>query len=157
MITKMRIYAVVFSAVLFGLTLLPILQIGADKPVDGFPMSHYPMFSNPRPEFETPIYVVGFDHAGARHKIPYPYWTPGGFNQASMQLKAARAEGQESLDAVCEHIAAGIARKPTRALAGVGEVVIERGHYNMVKYFQEGDKTPHKKKALASCRVRRRP
>ena len=153
--TKMRIYAIAVTVLLVGATLLPVLQIGEEAPVDSFPLSYYPMFSQPRAELETPIYVLGFDSEGQLHKISYPFWTSGGFNQASMQLKAARHEGQAALDEMCGTIASNVGKTSRGPLADVDVIVIERGHYSLVKYFRDGDRTPERKATLATCKVQR--
>lgn len=152
-----RLYATVVSVVLCGAVFSPVVQGFREKPFDDFPLSWYPMFARPRAKIETPVYVVGVDADGTRHKVGHRYWTAGGFNQGATQLLTARREGDDALDPLCTRIAARVGKERRGELATPTEIHILTGKFSRETYFRDGDHTPMSERVLTRCPVPGRP
>jgi hypothetical protein len=151
MLTRLR--ATVWTVVVCGTVLSPIVQGFRDRPFDDFPLSWFPMFARPRPDVETPVYAVAVGGQGKRTAVGVQYWTSGGFNQGATQMLLAARQGRDALDPLCERIAAKVARRPLPDVPAPTEILILRGWYSRDKYFGEGDTRPDHESVLAKCPV----
>jgi hypothetical protein len=122
-------------------------------PVDGFPLSTYPMFAAPR-ESTAKIYtVLAITEAGDVEVL-----TPkliGGDRWASLAKRTLdeAAQSKAKRRALCETVAERVAADPARADLHVAlEFVSEV--YDTHAYFS-GDTEPRSRKLLASCPVPR--
>jgi hypothetical protein len=95
-----------FSVVMLGATLAPVVENWKEQPQDSFPLSYYPMFSANRAEKYQVHYIVGLDQQGNRHLISYKFAGHGGFNQVRRQInkivRDSRAEDQADGDKKAE-------------------------------------------------------
>ncbi len=148
-----RAYAVVVSLAFCAAVLWPLPEAFGARRWDSFPLSWYPMFSDPRGGRERVLHVVGLDAGGEQHLVSAVHWTRGGFNQGSMQLSRAEKAGREALAEVCGEIARGVARD--RKLAAVDRVVVLESRFDPARYFGEGDHRPLSQKMLVRCPVTR--
>jgi hypothetical protein len=147
-----RLGATVWSVVVCGAVLSPIVQGFRDTPRDDFPLSWFPMFAAARPAIEKPVYAVAI--GGGEHAfVPSHYWTAGGFNQGAFQLLDAASVGPTKLRPLCERIARAVAKRPPRGVSSPGEVEIRRGAYSLETFFGAGDSTPISETVLVSCPV----
>lgn len=153
-----RWYATLVCLLVCATVSSPVLYHYTDDLVkDSFPLSWYPMFRNPRKDIETVYHVVAIDEKGARHKVPYPYWASGGFNQGRNQLKRIVKKGKARSLETCEAIAKRIERKGLEAdgkeVEGVVEVVILVSRWDRDAYFSDGKREPERAGLAAQCRV----
>jgi len=151
----MRTWALIVNVVASLVVLAPATEAFGDRKWDTFPLSWYPMFSDPRNGTETPRYVIGLTPEGERHLVDYRYWTSGGFNQGSMQLKKLERERKGGLKKLCPKIASRVARRNEPRLAEVDQIRIVRGTYSPIAYFRDGDTKPMKERVMARCPVPR--
>ena len=147
-----RIGATIWTVLVCGAVLSPIVQGFLDEPHDDFPLSWFPMFAAARPDIEKPVYAVAI--GGGEHAfVPAHYWTAGGFNQGAWQMLDAAAAGPTKLRPLCERIARAVAKRPLRGVSGAGEVQIRRGTYSLETFFGAGERTPISETVLVSCAV----
>lgn len=140
------------SALTLVAVLRPILQNWREGPKDSFPLSYYPMFTAKRSGSFRVTYLIGVDPAGGRHQIPYTYAGTGGLNQVRRQINRAVREGRS--EALCELVAASVARQEEATLAYVVRVHLVIGKYRLADYFA-GETRPVSEHILASSEVRR--
>lgn len=150
----MRVYGGIVSLIVCAVVFSPVRQNWSDPPVDDFPLSWFPMFSAPRPALEAPEYVIGVDAAGKRYKVGQTWWTSGGFNQGSSQLRAIRKRGSKALGPFCERVAKKIAERKS-SLDPVVEVQVMHGRYSRERWFRDGDPTPESERMVWRCPVTR--
>lgn len=147
-----RLRAGVFSILVLGAALFPVIQNFRDEPQDSFPLSWYPMFSKPRAAERWEYYLVGLDAEGNRSPIHYRYAGRGGMNQVRRQIRRQmRGGGAEEL---CREVAGRVAESGRTSLRDVVTVQAVRGKYRLDDYFQ-GNKTPVEERIYASCPVPR--
>jgi hypothetical protein len=150
---SLRAWAIAVNLVATLVVLAPGVSALRREKWDSFPLTTYPMFSQPRPETETVRYVFGVNAGGERVLVPSHYWTAGGFNQGSMQLGAIERRGKPALKDLCTQIAKRVEGRHEARLAGVVEVVVARGRYAPNQVFRDGDPTPVREVVLARCPV----
>jgi hypothetical protein len=117
------------SAVVLGAVLYPLKQYlrPANRRVDGFPLSHYPMFSARRQSTATVPYAVGVLAGGGRQYLPYRLLGAGGLNQVRRQLK--RVLNEDRAEEFARTIAARASAEPR--LRDVVRVEIVRGELDL--------------------------
>ena len=147
-----RLGATVWTAIVCGAVLSPIVQGFREKPRDDFPLSWFPMFAAARPDLEKPVYAVALGR-GERAFVPSYYWSAGGFNQGASQLIRAASAGPKKLRPLCERIADAVAKRPPRGIAAPSRVDIRRGTYSLETFFGAGDTKPLSEVVLVSCAV----
>jgi hypothetical protein len=145
-------FAGVFSVLMIGATLSPVVENWREDPKDNFPLSYYPMFSAKRSENYQVNYIVGLDTQGNRHLISHKFAGSGGFNQTRRQINKVVREKQA--DELCRSIAAKVARQEKSPYAEIVTVQIVTGTYRFADYFA-GNKTPLSERVRASCPVPR--
>jgi hypothetical protein len=125
----------VFSAVMIGAVLWPVVQNWRERPKDSFPLSYYPMFSLKRSESTTVRYLVGLDADGGRHLLPHTYAGTGGLNQVRRQINKVVRGGKA--DTLCRLVAAKVAQTDEERFAGVVTVQVVFGRYRLNDYFAD--------------------
>lgn len=148
---KFKARAALFSIMLLGIVLSPILENWRAQPQDSFPLSYYPMFSKKREATYTLRYLVGYDSAQSRYHIPYRYIGNGGFNQVRRQINKQCKRGKSKK----------LARKVARRLSKCQEapfnqldrVEVVKGTYHFATYFEKGDKRPLEEKVLCTQKI----
>jgi hypothetical protein len=138
------------SLLTVGAVLWPVARNWRGKPRDGFPLSHYPMFSAKRAEVVRVNHLVGLDERGERRLLPYRYAGAGGMNQVRRQINKRVREG--SADGLCRVVAARVALEET--LADVTTVQVVTGRYRLADYFS-GRREPVSERVRASRPVER--
>ena len=128
-------FAGVFSALVVGAVLLPVVQNWRERPKDGFPLSYYPMFSLKRSDSTTVRYLVGLDAHGERHLLPHTYAGTGGLNQVRRQINKVVRGGKAGT--LCRLVAARVAQRDEERFAGVVTVQVVVGRYRLTDYFAE--------------------
>ncbi|MDQ3664995.1 MAG: hypothetical protein M3410_00115 [Acidobacteriota bacterium] len=150
---RTKIFVITFSVLMILAVLSPIVENFRARPTDGFPLSHYPMFSARRDETATVYHLAGFDETGNRQLIRYSYAGTGGLNQVRRQIR--RRVQRDEAQKLCEQVAARIVRRDRKQLAQVTSVQVMEGTYNLNDYFN-GKQTPVEEKVHAVCRVERK-
>jgi hypothetical protein len=150
-----RLYGSIVSLVVCLTVFSPVRQNFAEPPKDDFPLSWFPMFARPRPEYEKVDHVVGFDAEGKRYKVGHTWWTAGGFNQGSTQLRGIRKRGSAALEPFCARVAEKIASRSSD-LDAVTEIKIMYGTYSRERWFRYGERKPLREKVVHSCPVVRK-
>lgn len=147
-----KVLAVLFSLLLLGATLWPVVENWRPEPRDDFPLSYYPMFSKPRGETAQVTYVLGIDERGREQIIHYRFVGSGGFNQNRKQLRKSVACGRG--DQLCTSIARKVARRGGEQLADVDTVAIVTGTFDVDEFFR-GYRQPMSLQLEAICKVSR--
>ena len=88
--------AVSASVLGIAVVLAPLANHGLDRPVDGFPLSHYPMFTEARGESAEVEHLVGVTADGRELVLDYRRLGSGGMNQVRRQVRRAVREGRSS-------------------------------------------------------------
>lgn len=142
------------SLLMIGAVLLPVARHWQEHPRDSFPLSHYPMFTAKRSSTVKVTHLVGLDRAGGRHQVPYTYAGSGGLNQVRRQINRAVREGRAG--ALCDSVAARLARQEKGPLSEVVSVRLVIGKYGLAEYFA-GKSHPVSEHVLASSEIERSP
>jgi hypothetical protein len=140
-----KAYAAVVSVLTVGAVLWPLARNWSREPEDGFPLSHYPMFSARRPKEAVVNYLVGLDARGGRRLLPYTLAGTGGLNQVRRQINRAVREGRA--EALCRSVASAVAERNDE-FGEVAIVQVVTGRYRLVGYFA-GEKEPVSEKVRA--------
>ncbi|GDX79160.1 hypothetical protein LBMAG42_09710 [Deltaproteobacteria bacterium] len=135
-----------FSALFLLTVLSPIRLNFVAEPPDSFPLSRYPMFSRPRPQWEARQWLVAVRADGSEAIIPYTYWSSSGHNQGHRALAAAAERGDEALLELCERVA----RKAGKRLQARW-VSVRTGRFDLEVVFGEGDRKANRERELAGC------
>ncbi|GEK79992.1 hypothetical protein [Agrococcus baldri] len=128
--------ALALGGALLALVAAPVLQHRRAQPVDGFPLSHYPMFSARRGRTGRVVHVV-VDDADGTHPVHYRRLGTGGFNQVRRQL-TRRARTPEG--------AAALAQEALERL-GAERVRVVRSTFEYERFFA-GDRSPERVQTL---------
>jgi hypothetical protein len=119
-------------AAALALTLAPVTENWKQAPADDFPLSYYPMFSQPVGETYRVTHVVGLDRDGREHVIPYRYLGKAGLNEVRLSVRrAARREPQR----FCERVAAELAADASPELRSVRQLVLRTGVYALEPFY----------------------
>ncbi len=146
-----RIPALITAFVLLVL-LSPLAENWKDKPVDSFPLSHFPMFSAKRAKTFTGNALMGVDADGNRVLLSYRLAGHGGFNQVRRQLASKLKEKQG--DEVCQQVAANVAQSRKRSLRQIEAVQIVSAKHQVDRFFARRD-SQLSEKVYATCPVPR--
>jgi len=122
--------ATLFALLLMGAMLWPLRQHlrPADRRVDGFPLSYYPMFSKRRRQHAHVVYAVGILADDSRRRLRHSVLGSGGLNQVRHQLyRVAITEdhAQQYADALAPRLAAH------PSCADLVRVEIVRGEFDL--------------------------
>lgn len=126
--------AVTVTAVLLAGVLWPLRQYRRPygERRDGFPLSHYPMFSVRRSATVTMSYLVAETREGDRHYLAHQHIGPGGLNQVRRQVNRRVAEGGAT------RLACQVAQRIT-AHSGSGMIArihVVRGRFDLDRCFE---------------------
>ena len=150
---KGKLLPALFSLLLVALVFSPIVENWRSKPTDGFPLSHFPMFTSKRDETASITHLVGLDADGNRYVIPHRFAGTGGMNQVRKQIsKSARDE--EAAPKLCQAVAEKVAQRRGARYSKIDKVMVVTGEYNLNEYFA-GAKNPVKEKIRVTCDVPR--
>jgi hypothetical protein len=129
-------WAASLSLALLSAVLAPIRHNWSARPRDGFPFSHYPMFSARRRATTTVHYLAGV--TAERIRLPYRFAGTGGLNQVRRQINRLVAEGR--VDVLCARVAAELARRHSGGgrYADVVAVDVMRGRFRLDDCFVGG-------------------
>ncbi|MEM7305446.1 MAG: hypothetical protein AAF682_02190 [Planctomycetota bacterium] len=130
--------------------LFPITQNWAEDPVDGFPLSYYPMFSKKRDGRAKVYHLVAYDAEGERHPVSYRAIGTGGFNQVRRQTRRIMRDGDS--DALCREVAERLAESDRAGEQALVEVRAVVAWYDFDAFFR-GDKTPISEEVWGSCPI----
>ncbi len=136
-----------FSVGLVLLALSPIVRNCQEEPQDGFPLSHFPMFSMRRGEDLAVTHFVGLTADGQRRNLPFAYFGTRGLNTARKQIRRIVREG--GAEALCAHVTRRLANEP-HIYGDVKTVRVVTADYEYDRFFQ-GDVTPVRETVHASC------
>lgn len=146
-----KLIPAIFSLALVLLVLSPVVRNWSEVFVDGFPLSHFPMFTVQRGETTNVTHLIGVRPNGSKIIIPYTFAAVGGMNQARRQI-SRDARDPERAEMLCERAARRIARRGDPQYADIERVRLVTSTYNIDGFFN-GDTEPVKERRRAGCRV----
>lgn len=142
-------YAYGVSAAMLGLVLWPALR---SPPVDGFPLSTYPMFSQGRRDPTAVVErAVGVTADGQRRPVPPRLVGSEEVLQARALVARSLAQGGGASRALCRDIAARVAAAP--AFADVVSVELRADTFDAVA-FLAGREEPLRSKVHVRCKCK---
>jgi hypothetical protein len=150
---KGKPYAYALSAILIALVIEPSLH---REPRDGFPFSHYPMFSSARRAAEAKVaHAVAVTGGGERRPVPPRLVGTDEVLQARATIQQAIDRGTASARELCAALAERVAAGADEESLGpaFAEIEIRTDTYDPIGYFS-GDPAPRTSKVHARCRVR---
>jgi len=142
--------AATFSAALLALVLSPIAENVKTEAADGFPLSHYPMFTADRGAGERVTYLVGVAADGTERRLPYGLAGSGGLNQTRKQITSYVGDGRAQ--ELCDMVAKRASERASRRYRDLRGVRIVSGTYDLRGYFA-GQTTPVRTVEHSSCQV----
>jgi hypothetical protein len=142
-----RLVGIVVSVLAIAATAFPVVL----DPVkgDSFPLSTYPMFAMKRATKQSFEYAVALTETGERRRIRPRHVANHEVMQARMTFQHAVRD--KTLPALCERIAARVARDPK--LADVATIRIVRGTHDALDFLIRDVRGPER--TLQECRVKR--
>lgn len=143
--------ASLLSLVLLGAILLPVVENWVETPRDDFPLSYYPMFTFEKTDRQRVTYLVVYDSAMNRFRLPYWYAGLGGMNQVRRQINKLVDRGQAGR--LCRNVASRVARSEELS-PDLAAVEVVTGYFLMTQFFA-GDRTPIAETVRAQCLVPR--
>jgi hypothetical protein len=147
-VDRARWVGLVVSLALIAATLEPLVREPYD---DGFPLSTYPMFATKRPTVQTYHYALGYSQDGQRHTLSPSMIGSGEILQALRIIEHAVSRGSAETKALCEAVAARVARDDD--FANIVTIRIVRGTHDAVEYL--GEHRVGKEVERGRCEVKR--
>jgi hypothetical protein len=142
--------ASIVSAVVVLAVLWPVRQNFRAEPVDDFPLSYFPMFTDLRNGRTTLTHPIGIRADGTAIDLHYKTVSSSGMNQVRRQInKRVREEGAEPL---CEKVAERVRKSKDPALNGLVAVAIVEDRYEFETFFG-GDPRPASRDVLAQIPI----
>ena len=134
-----------------GLVLLSIWPALRTPPVDSYPLSTYPMFSQRRgqPWLHR---VLALDAQGIATPLPPQLIANGETLQAAATIRRAVDGGKGAMKLLCGEVATRVLSDPE--LSEVRRLRIQAVQYDPIEYFV-GERVPMAERTLHSCRVPR--
>ena len=145
-----RRFAILFSVALLGLVLAPVQRHLLAEPQDSFPLSHYPMFSTPRPPTYWVTHFVVLDADKQRHDVSYDQVGDGGLNVVRRQLLRITKGTPDEHRNLCAKIAARLAEEGDADTQDWVELMFLWSRYRLHDYAR-GKRTPERELELARC------
>lgn len=142
-----RWLAALISLALVAAVLSPVLRAPND---DGFPLSTYPMFANPRPPQLAMTYALGETRTGALRRLRPAHLGTREVMQAVATLNRMTGASAAQRASLCAVIATHVARDA--AYADVVAVRLVTGTHDAVAFLAEGARGSEA--TLARCEVR---
>ncbi|MGL4399349.1 MAG: hypothetical protein ACRCXD_05745 [Luteolibacter sp.] len=130
MTTCRKQLAAVFSAALAVAVTWPVFENLKATPVDDFPLSYFPMFTEVRTGEYSVQHPIGIDQEGTAHLIDYRSAGAGGFNQIRRQIRKCVDDG--NADELCARVADEVSRKGD---AGFLRIEIVTSTYDLGAYY----------------------
>ena len=132
--TGERRAAVTVTAVLLTCVLWPLRQYRRSRAErrDGFPLSHYPMFTDLRPAEVTMCYLVAETCEGDRHYLAHRYVGPGGLNQVRRQVNRRVAKGGAAT--LAQQVAERVIARSGPGM--ITRVHVVRGRFHLDRCFE---------------------
>lgn len=141
-----RGYAAVVSLVLVGAALEPLVRSPRD---DGFPLSTYPMFAEPRDPRVTMSYAYGVTADGERRTLSTDAFGTREVMQAFATLQFAASRGPWAALHLCGDIALRVRG------TDLAEIRVVTATFDAVAYFTEDRRTGDDELEHARCQVPR--
>ena len=129
----MALARVLISIALVGATLSALLRDPLD---DGFPLSTYPMFAQPRTTHYTEDYALGVDRKGVTRPLPAETSGSSEVLQAAALYEDAVQGGGRQLAPLCNAVAKRVAADPS--LRDVVAVRIVEGTHDVLALLDHG-------------------
>lgn len=123
-----------------------------EERVDGFPLSHFPMFSAARTRSGQVTHLVGLDADGGEHTLHHRHAGTGGLNQVRMQIN--RQVREDRAAGLAARVAASVAASSGSADRRVQEVQVVTSRHRLEDFFA-GDRTPRRRQVHATAPVHR--
>jgi len=124
----------------------------AVRGTDGFPLSNYPMFSQPKDPVARVFHVVGHSQRGDHRPLPPEALGTDEIMQAFQTVKLAIRS--QSAAELCERVARTIHRDP--AYDDLDRLEVRTDSFDTVAYWF-GDRRPRHTEVAAACPVVREP
>jgi hypothetical protein len=140
------------SLLMLGLVMSPIVENWREEPIDSFPLSYYPMFTEKRGETTRVSYLAGFDQQGHRHVIPYFLIGTGGLNQVRRQIP--RLIDKRQANELCREVSSRIAKRQGEPFSSMIALRVMTGTYRLADRYV-GEKAPISEYVHARCDVKR--
>jgi hypothetical protein len=144
-----RAVATAAGALLLALVLWP-LSWRARR--DSFPLSTYPMFSDPRSRVMTVDHVFAVTPDGERMIVPLELIATNNVMHVAMVVSQA-ATSSEASAALCDEVARKVATQDGR-LGRAVVIEVATSSFDSVAYFA-GHRTPRSREIRARCQVAR--
>jgi hypothetical protein len=130
---------VLISLAFVGATLSALIRDPLD---DGFPVSTYPMFAQPRTIHYTEDYALGVDRMGATRPLPAETSGSSEVLQAAAVYEDAVHGGGKQLGPLCTAVAQRVAADPE--LHDVVAVRIVEGTHDVLALLDRGTRGPER-------------
>lgn len=124
----------------------------ADKRLDDFPLSYYPMFSVARTGTGKVHHLIGVDTAGHEHVLHFRHAGSGGLNQVRRQINRRVREGRADVLAALVATSVGTAESLPETSVKTVRVVTSKHRFDD---FFAGDRVPRSRVVLAEATVAR--
>ena len=144
--------ATVASIALLVIVLSPIIQNWREDPVDGFPLSYFPMFTTVREGRTTLTHPIGIRADGSQVSLHYKVVGSGGMNQVRRQIRSRVKRGEA--EELCRKIAERVARSDRQEHRDLVAVAIVRDRFELDPFFS-GDRTPAERDIRARVEILR--
>jgi len=144
-----RIFAALLGIAMVGAVVSPIF---GDPPVDGFPLSNYPMFSRPRDTENVKIaHVVAFDANGGGRPVSPGLLGSREVMQAYRTVFIAVRGGPSAAEDLCTRAATAVADAGADWSSAV-RLEVRLDTFDAIKYF-EGETRAKTSQTFAKCKV----
>jgi hypothetical protein len=137
-----------------GVILAMLSPVLRRPPVDGFPLSTYPMFASPREPTLKIHTILGVTAEGEAEVLSPRLISGDPWASLASRVTHAASRSRAKRHALCETVATRVAADPDRASRYV-ELEFVTEVYDAPTYFVGGRTEPERRTLLASCRVPR--
>jgi hypothetical protein len=128
------------------IVLSPVVQNLRDEPEDGFPLSYYPMFTNPREGRTTLVHPIGIRADASEIDLPYTMAGSGGMNEVRKRMNRLVQGG--GANELCRLVARRVRNRGLADQCGLTAVAIVRDTYELDQFFGV-DRRPKSRRTLA--------
>ncbi|MCA8958679.1 MAG: hypothetical protein KDC87_21560 [Planctomycetes bacterium] len=142
----------VFSVLLLVTVLSPVVQNFRAHPIDGFPLSYYPMFSKHRHGRTSLVHAVGRRADGTSIDLDCRFASTGGMNQARHKMNRMVKGGRSSV--LAKTVARRVRRQGVAERERLVSIQIVRDTFVFDRFFA-GDRTPEKRRVLGQRKLAR--
>lgn len=143
--------ALAVSAVTILVLMAPVVNNWVDEPVDGFPLSYYPMFASKRGELTTIYHPVLITRDGEALDVSEEFVGAGGMNPNRRQMRRmVRDDGRA--DDLAELVARNLIEAGEVEKHDAVRLDIVRSRYHIRGYFEDAPE-PVERKVYASLEL----